>query len=246
MSQFGAIFILVMGMLLMQSHSLLQSALLRKAVRNLGSIATSLAIVTGANTVAHAEDTTTNQVVNSNDYGLQEGRLRKCKTISNCISTSSINSVEKYGRPWVFSKPGEEEFQQLVGAIKADPFLKLVEQDATKQYLHIEAKSAFPPDGIDDYEFLVNNDDKIISYRGNSRTPVKLGGSQIVGDAGVIRNRLSSIQRKLNVREMAMDTETENFMNSMKKKNIFELIQEASQPNEINFIDNSVPDGNEE
>lgn len=211
----------------------IRKGFLVKTLQNLGTGVLSVALLTGNCLSSNADDAL--------DFGLKNGGLLKCKTKSNCISTSSINSVEKYGRPWVYADSSDKEFQQLLNIVQSDPYLKLAEMDPEKKYIHITAKSAFPPDGIDDFEFIVNDQDKIISYRGNSRTTVSIGGSEVVGDAGALKNRLSTIQRKLQVREMAMDTETENFLKEMKKKNIFELIREASQPNEINFIDNTVP-----
>jgi uncharacterized protein (DUF1499 family) len=175
------------------------------------------------------------------EYGLQKGRLLKCKAKSNCISTSSINSVEKYAPPWTFSANPTDEYKQLLSIIQSDPFLKLVNQDDESLYIHAEAKSAFPPDGIDDLEFLINQQDKLITYRSNSRNIVYVG-TEIVGDAGVNRNRLTQIQRKLQVEEMNYDNEVENYLKENDKLNFFEKLRRASEPSDINFVDNSVPE----
>lgn len=174
------------------------------------------------------------------NYGLVNDRLLKCKVQSNCISSSSVNSLDKYGRPWSFDKDPEAEFDQLVQVISSDPYLKLVEQDKAKGYLRAEAKSAFPVGGIDDIEFLLNNKEKLITYRSNSRDTVPLG-TEIVGDGGANLNRLSSLQFKLGVKEMEMDSETAQYLKLNREMNFLERIRMMSQPNDINFLDNSVP-----
>ena len=70
----------------------------------------------------------------------------------------------------------------------------------------------------------------------------------MVGDGGSNRNRINEIQYKLGVKEMGMGDETTASYMSQKKalENNFIIsnfnIQAAAQlPNEINFIDNSVP-----
>jgi hypothetical protein len=94
--------------------------------------------------------------------------------------------------------------------------------------------------GIDDFEFLVNPLDNIITYRANSRD-VMMAGSQVIGDGGSSKNRLDSIRRKLAVSEMGVtDTEAE-YYKERSNFGIIRQIAEASKPSEINFIDNSVP-----
>eukprot|EP00597_Dinobryon_sp_UTEXLB2267_P008615 CAMPEP_0170084492 /NCGR_PEP_ID=MMETSP0019_2-20121128/19681_1 /TAXON_ID=98059 /ORGANISM="Dinobryon sp., Strain UTEXLB2267" /LENGTH=217 /DNA_ID=CAMNT_0010300619 /DNA_START=92 /DNA_END=745 /DNA_ORIENTATION=+ len=174
-------------------------------------------------------------------YGLKKGRLLPCKAKSNCISTSSVTSVEKYSRPWEFTNPPIEEFQQIVKVLEDDPYLKVADKDDSKFYIRAEAKSAVPPTGIDDIELLLNDKDNIITYRSNSRDVV-MAGSQVLGDAGSNRNRLDSIKRKLAVKEMGMTEDTEVFLKKNDQLSIFQRISAASQPSDINFVDNSVPE----
>lgn len=174
-------------------------------------------------------------------YGLKKGRLLTCNIKSNCISTSSINSVEKYSRPWQYVKSVEEEYNDILNIINNSPYLKIAETDDKLHYIRAEAKSAFPPTGIDDVELLLNDNDKIITYRSNSREIVP-AGTEIIGDAGSNRNRLNGIKSKLGVEEMMLYDETENFIKKEDSKNFIVRLREASTPNEINFIDNSVPE----
>lgn len=174
-------------------------------------------------------------------FGLQDGRLLKCRTTSNCISSSSVSSLDKYGRPWKYSINTDEQFQKLQDSIKSDPFLKLVEVDSAHLYLHAEAKSAFPPGSTDDLEFLLNDGDKIIKYRSNSREVVSVGG-QLVGDAGANRNRLASIQQRLGLEEMDMDDGLASYLKATKSRSFLDQLRISSQPSDINFVDNSVPE----
>lgn len=173
-------------------------------------------------------------------YGLKKGRLLPCTSKSNCISTSSINSVEKYSRPWEFSTSPTEEYRQIVSVIDSDPYLSIAEKDEANLYVRAEAKSAVPPTGIDDIELLINSKDKLITYRSNSRD-VLMAGSQVIGDGGSNRNRLNSIKLKLKVEEMGLNDEAESYIRKGDQLTIFERMAAASQPNEINFLDNSVP-----
>jgi len=185
---------------------------------------------TGANTVGEKPLEQIN--------GLKKGRLLGCKTRSNCVSTSSINSLEKYGRPWTFAtQDADSEFDQLVSVIKAQDYLTLAEADKSKLYIRAEAKSAVPPTGIDDVEFLLNPIDKLITYRTNSRELV-FAGTTMVGDGGSNKNRLANLQRKLGVKEMALEDEAED---AMKGNDFFSYQRVANSPSAINLEDNSTP-----
>ena len=106
--------------------------------------------------------------VNSRLYGLdRDDRLLKCKTNSNCISTSSVKSLEKYSAPWAFTTDAKQQFEELKRVVNKYELLKIVDQDDDKLYLRAEAKSAIPIGGIDDVEFKINALDMIIGYRTN-------------------------------------------------------------------------------
>lgn len=174
-------------------------------------------------------------------FGLKKGRLLICKTTSNCISTSSITSLEKYSPPWAFNGDADDEFNKLVSIINSDKYIKLSEVDSVKYYIHAEAKSAVPPTSVDDIEFLINKIDNIITYRSNSRDLI-MAGTQAVGDGGSNKNRLETIRRKLGVEEMRMSDEAEDYVKQTQNMGLLKQMQQASLPNEINFIDNSVPE----
>eukprot|EP01038_Epipyxis_sp_PR26KG_P004798 gene4798-6725_t len=178
---------------------------------------------------------------NTPQFGLMKGRLMRCKPKSNCISSTSVNSLEKYGRPWEFSTTSSEMFNRLMNVIKSDSGLQIVESDLNSLYIRAEGKSTFPPNGIDDVEFLINDVDKIVAYRSNSREIIS-AGSEIVTDGGNNRNRMNNLKSKLGLREMGLSTEDEEFIKAKEKSLFFQRLREASKPSEINFIDNSVPE----
>lgn len=177
-------------------------------------------------------------------YGLKKERLLPCKSKSNCVSSSSISSLEHYGVPWAFEgKDGDAEYQQLVGvlgSISEFP-LTIAEKDATKRYVRVETRSAVPLTGTDDLEFLVNGLDNIITYRSNSRDVI-MAGPENIGDGGSNRNRLEVIRRKLGIEEMgvAATYDEKDLYKEQDKLGLFGRMNAASQPNEINFLDNTV------
>ena len=177
-------------------------------------------------------------------YGLKKDRLLPCKSKSNCFSSSSISSLDHYAKPWSFdSKDGDQEYQEIVkvlGSITEFP-LTVVDKDASKRYVRAETRSAIPPTGIDDIEFLVNGLDNIITIRSNSREVV-MAGPENIGDGGSNKNRLDVIRRKLGLEEMgvAASYDEKDLYQAQEKLGLFGRMNAASQPNDINFLDNSV------
>lgn len=179
-------------------------------------------------------------------FGLKKGRLLVCKSVSNCISTSSVDSIDKYGRPWEFDNSADEEYDKLLNILNNDPLLKVVESSKEKLYIHAVAKSAVPPTSLDDIEFLINDKDHIITYRSNTRDTIMIYLQTPVTDGGSNINRLESIKRKLGVKEMTIAIENEVYMKKRGNAGLFQVMQEASEPNDVNFLDNSVEVKDEE
>ncbi|KAJ1431621.1 hypothetical protein B484DRAFT_478892 [Ochromonadaceae sp. CCMP2298] len=219
------------------------TSLLSRAVKSFACAASAAALLVGGSSMSWAEDSTPAPAAKPVVvFGLKQGRLLACKAKSNCISTSSVKSVEKYSRPWEFSKEVDEEYEEVLGAIRSLQYLKIAEADKGLHYIHATAKSAFPPSGTDDVEFLLNGADKIITYRSNSREVVG-AGNEVVGDGGANRNRLSSIQQKLRLVEMGMSDDLTSYLKSTEQMGFIKKLSVNSNPNEINFVDNSVPEG---
>jgi len=181
-------------------------------------------------------------------FGLKDGRLLVCPAKSNCVSTSSVNSVEKYSRPWVYSSSvsANEMYNQILNAAKSSEFFKVEEQDKDKLYIHLTAKSAVPPTSLDDIEFLINASESFITYRSNSREVV-FAGTQQLGDGGSNKNRLQQLQRKLGVADMGVDDYDSDFFETsgsglpfdglLPSTNFFKYQKIANNPAEINFLD---------
>lgn len=181
------------------------------------------------------------------DFGVLNGRLRTCPQQGNCISTAAVSSLEKYGRPWVFSGGADEAWAALRRELAANKLLTVVEANDETKYAHATAKSAVPPTGLDDLEFLVLPEEGLITYRSNSRELVRVGGG-VVGDGGSHLNRLQSIRTHLGLREMGSDGFEEagpgrtSFLDKLRSG----FGYTANGASEVNFLDNSVPSPAEE
>ena len=201
-------------------------------------------MISGINVeVTSAANTAAPTAVPERLFGLKKDRLLSCKSASNCISSSAFQSLEHYGKPWAFSEStsADEEFQILLNALKSTEIrLKIADQNDAKRYVRVEARSAIPITGTDDIEFLINPIDKIITYRTNSRE-VAMAGPQVISDGGSNKNRLDIIRRKLGVSEMGESEDLVKFMKKEESMGFISKMRRDSTPNEINFIDNSVP-----
>ena len=90
-------------------------------------------------------------------------------------------------------------------------------------------------------EFLLNVLDNIVTCRSNSRELV-YAGTQLIGDAGSNRNRLETVRRRLGWSEMGAEPELAAYLKEVESTNFFQRMQIASQPSEVNFLDDSVPE----
>lgn len=70
-----------------------------------------------------------------------------------------------------------------------------------------------------------------------------MAGTQIVGDGGSNINRLNTIKRRLGVNEMALSEDGEQAIKDSKNIQYVDIKRmiKASEPSEINFLDNSIP-----
>ena len=83
--------------------------------------------------------------------------------------------------------------------------------------------------------------DKIITYRSNSREVIGqalTSGTQVIGDAGRNKFRLEQIRKDSKLSEMDQNDEEKKIIEELESQNFFVKMQRASQPNEINFLDN--------
>ena len=103
-------------------------------------------------------------------------------TSPNCVSTQAQDEGHAIA-PISYRKPRAEAKEALKEVIRSLPRMRLVEEDET--YLHYEATSLLLR-FVDDVEFLLDDQAKIIHFRSASRTGY--------GDLGVNRKRMEQVR----------------------------------------------------
>jgi uncharacterized protein (DUF1499 family) len=120
-----------------------------------------------------------------NSLGMATGQLLACPNTPNCVNSQSLDAEHGIA-PLAFNSSPEDAFKALKTVVKSFKQSK-VEQE-TDNYLY--AEFTIPVVGfVDDVEFLLDKDAKVIHVRSASR----LGES----DLGVNRKRIETIRAKL-------------------------------------------------
>jgi uncharacterized protein (DUF1499 family) len=117
------------------------------------------------------------------NLGVVDGRLAPCPNSPNCVSTQATDDEHQI-KPLTFDGSPEEAVQRLKAAIATIPRMTIVTE--TGDYLHAEATSLIFR-FVDDVEFLVDRQAKVIHFRSASRA----GHS----DLGVNRARMEKIRQ---------------------------------------------------
>jgi uncharacterized protein (DUF1499 family) len=117
------------------------------------------------------------------NLGVVEGRLAACPNSPNCVSTQAADELHSI-KPLTFAGSPEQALQRLKAAIATIPRMKIATENG--DYLHAEATSLIFR-FVDDVEFLVDRQAKVIHVRSASR----VGRS----DLGVNRARLEKIRQ---------------------------------------------------
>lgn len=126
------------------------------------------------------------------NLGVDTGRLVPCPQTSNCVSSQSQDDTHKIA-PLTYTTNADTAIKHLVAAVQSFPRAKIITQ--TENYIY--AEFVIPVFGfVDDVEFWLDNDAKVIDVRSASR----LGES----DLGVNRRRIESLRTKFN--ELAAST----------------------------------------
>ena len=116
---------------------------------------------------------------------MREGlSLRPCPESPNCVSSQSENP-EQYVKPFPYSGMMTEAKTKLRSLFEGHPRTRIVSDQDT--YLHVEITSLLFR-FIDDVEFLVDDEHKLIHVRSASRTGY--------WDLGVNRKRVEKIRQK--------------------------------------------------
>ena len=120
------------------------------------------------------------------DLGIADGKLKACPESPNCVSSRSAD--EEHGiDPLAWEASSSEAIAKLKEIILSMDGASIVTE--TDDYLHAEFKSALWG-FVDDVEFQLDGENKIIHVRSASR----VGYS----DLGVNRERIEAIRAKLN------------------------------------------------
>lgn len=121
--------------------------------------------------------------------GVVNGRLAACPPTANCVCTR-VGDPEHYMEPIRFHGSPEETMTRLKTVVAAMPRSKIVA--AETRYLHAEFTSRLFR-FVDDVEFLIDPEAKVIHFRSASR----VGRS----DLGVNRRRMEKIRRMFDASE---------------------------------------------
>lgn len=140
-------------------------------------------------------------VSGASGYGLEEGRLEKCRGDVPCISTTSVGNPGKFGPPWSYQPQtgdADEAWASLKEAIKQNNDNgSIVEQrdGPDVYYLHAEFPSSWR--GVDDVEFRLVKADSLVSYRSASREAIFIYPLQTPVNTNKNRTRLEDIRLAL-------------------------------------------------
>lgn len=118
------------------------------------------------------------------NLGVNDGKLRDCPNSPNCVSSQSIDAEHKIA-PLSYTGDAAKALEDLKSVISSLPRTKII--TAKDNYIYAEFTSALMG-YVDDVEFYLNADKKIIEVRSASR----LGES----DLGVNRDRIETIRTK--------------------------------------------------
>lgn len=139
-------------------------------------------------------------------YGLQNGRLEKCKGDVPCMSTTSVGNPSKFGPPWTY-EPETSDADVAWASLKAavagarDGGTIVECLDGPEYYLRAEFPSSVR--GIDDVEFRLIKRDALVTYRSCSREAIFLYPLQTPINLDKNRSRLLDIRRDLGWEEFA-------------------------------------------
>ncbi len=123
------------------------------------------------------------------NLGVHEGRLAPCPNTPNCVSSQAEDDAHRMG-PIPFDGDADEALARLKAVVAAQPRTTIVSADGDT--LHAECASLLFR-FVDDVEFLVDRDAKVIHFRSASRA----GRS----DLGVNRKRMEEIRKAFEARQ---------------------------------------------
>ena len=117
------------------------------------------------------------------NLGVRDGRLAPCPDTPNCVCTQATDEAHR-AEPLSYDGTAEEAMARLKAALATLPRTQIVTE--TPDYLHAECTSLVFR-FVDDVEFLIDRERKVIHFRSASR----VGRS----DLGVNRRRMEALRQ---------------------------------------------------
>jgi uncharacterized protein (DUF1499 family) len=117
------------------------------------------------------------------NLGVRDGRLAPCPDTPNCVGTQAADEGHRI-EPLAYDGSAEEAMVRLKAALSTLPRTRVVTE--TPDYLHAECTSLVFR-FVDDVEFLLDRERKVIHFRSASR----VGHS----DLGVNRRRMEALRQ---------------------------------------------------
>ena len=120
--------------------------------------------------------------------------ITKCPTNSKipCVSTANVRNLDLYLPPWTYTTTSEEAMARLKGAIVSDSSCEIIQQDGYDRLL-VQAKrgGADVFGTTDKLEFIVNDADKVITFRSAAPNDSP--------DFGINKRRLDDIRKRAGI-----------------------------------------------
>ena len=122
-----------------------------------------------------------------NDLGFNAGKFKPCSWKPNCVSsTAPKDDAKHFIEPLKLVGTPESGWKKLKDLLASNPNVKIISDQPG--YIHAEFKSAMMG-FVDDTEFALDSDAKVIQVRSQSRLGVR--------DFDVNRKRVESIREQL-------------------------------------------------
>ena len=102
----------------------------------------------------------------------------------------NVKNIDSYSPPWTFEVSPDEAFARIKGVLTSDDSFRLTDVDADARYVKANVQRPFPDKGLDEVEFLVKGDDKVVVFRISEKE------EGISSDSGVNRRRIDSVRKK--------------------------------------------------
>lgn len=144
-------------------------------------------------------------------YGLESGRMAKCRGDAPCVSTTSVSNPSKFGPPWSYqpqtgsATEAWASLKETLSNLETDKGVIVESIDGPSEYyLRAEFHWSFLTwKGTDDVEFRLIEKDSLVSYRSASRDAIYVYPIQAPVNTDQNKKRLEMIRSSLGWEEFA-------------------------------------------